>query len=124
VIVNNLISNAIKYYDTSKKEPFLEIFVQVNKNRAVIEFKDNGIGIDQEYVTKVFDMFFRATQNNNGAGLGLYIVKEAIIKLNGTIKIDSKLNEGSTFRIEMPNYTPGNKKYAAIQNLQKQIASE
>jgi len=104
VIVNNLVSNAIKYYDPTKEEPFLRIFIQVNKDHAVMEFEDNGIGIANEYLNKVFDMFFRATQNNEGAGLGLYIVQEAVAKLKGEIKIHSELKQGTTFRIEIPNY--------------------
>lgn len=104
VIVNNLISNAFKYYDPAKKEPFLKILIQVNKEKALLEFQDNGIGIAEEYLNKVFDMFFRATQNNEGAGLGLYIVQEAVYKLKGEINIHSKMKEGTTFRIEIPNY--------------------
>lgn len=104
VIVNNLISNAIKYYDPKKENPYLKIFIQINKERAVLEFEDNGIGIAEEYINKVFDMFFRATQSNEGAGLGLYIVQEAVYKLKGRININSVLQKGTTFRIEIPNY--------------------
>jgi signal transduction histidine kinase len=107
VIVNNLISNAIKYYDPEKENPYIRVFIQVNSESAVLEFEDNGIGIDEEYIAKVFDMFFRATQNNEGAGLGLYIVQEAVYKLKGTINIKSNIKEGTTFRIELPNFTPG-----------------
>lgn len=103
-IFNNLISNAIKYHDPDKEESFLKISVAVQKDKALIEFEDNGIGIDQRHVSKVFDMFFRATHKNDGAGLGLYIVKEAVEKLNGTIQIDSTLGEGTTFTIEIPVY--------------------
>jgi signal transduction histidine kinase len=103
VVVNNLVSNAIKYYDPSKDNSFLRIFIQINKERAVMEFEDNGIGIHANYVKKVFDMFFRATERNNGDGLGLYIVREAITKLKGTIDVKSKIREGTLFRIEIPN---------------------
>lgn len=103
-IFNNLISNAIKYHDPDKEESFLKISVVIQKDRVLIEFEDNGIGIDQRHLSKVFDMFFRATHKNDGAGLGLYIVKEAVEKLNGTIQIDSTLGEGTTFTIEIPVY--------------------
>jgi signal transduction histidine kinase len=102
-IVNNLISNAIKYHDPDKAEPFLQITIVTRRNKAVMEFKDNGIGIDENHLTRVFDMFFRATHKNDGAGLGLYIVKEAVEKLNGDIKIVSKLGQGTTFTIEIPS---------------------
>jgi signal transduction histidine kinase len=103
-IVNNLISNAIKYHDPDKPEPFLRISVAIQKDKAVMEFSDNGIGIDKRHQPKVFDMFFRATHKNDGAGLGLYIVKEAVEKLNGTIRIESTLGQGTTFTIEIPVY--------------------
>jgi signal transduction histidine kinase len=102
-IVNNLISNAIKYYDPDKAEPFLQITVVTRKNKTILEFKDNGIGIDEKHLSRVFDMFFRATHKNDGAGLGLYIVKEAVEKLNGDIRIVSKLGQGTTFTIEIPS---------------------
>ena len=69
-----------------------------------MEFEDNGIGIDPEYLNKVFDMFFRATPNNEGAGLGLYIVQEAVDKLKGSVQIKSALRKGTNFIIDIPNY--------------------
>jgi hypothetical protein len=109
-IANNLISNAIKYSDLRKEDPFIRISVVVDKEKARFEFEDNGIGIDEKYLTKVFDMFFRATVQNEGAGLGLYIVKETVEKLKGTISIESSIRKGTLFRIELPNYyTPEEK---------------
>jgi signal transduction histidine kinase len=102
-IINNLVSNAIKYSDKSKTDPWLKISIQIQPDRAYLEFKDNGIGIDKLYLTKVFDMFFRATQSNDGAGLGLYIVKEAVDKLKGEINIESEAGVGTTFKIKIPN---------------------
>jgi signal transduction histidine kinase len=102
-IVNNLVSNAIKYFDSRKKEPYLKIYIDVKPTHAYLEFKDNGIGIDRLYLEKVFDMFFRATQTNDGAGLGLYIVKEAVDKLRGEITIESEVGKGTTFKIKIPN---------------------
>ncbi|MFZ6009775.1 MAG: sensor histidine kinase [Bacteroidota bacterium] len=104
VIVNNLISNAIKYYDSKKKNPFIKISSTITPEKALLEFRDNGIGIESQYLSKVFEMFFRATGTNEGAGLGLYIVKETVDKLNGKITIESALGEGTAFRIELPNY--------------------
>jgi signal transduction histidine kinase len=103
VILNNLISNAIKYHDPVKKS-FIKITVTVNKETALLEFQDNGIGIEDRYINKVFDMFFRGTDKNKGAGLGLYIVKEAVEKLKGTIHVESKVGHGTVFRIEVPNF--------------------
>jgi len=106
VIFNNLISNAIKYYDPGKEQPSLKITIDVTKERAHLEFQDNGIGIDRQYQDKIFNMFFRATQSSEGAGLGLYIVQEAVEKLKGTIVIKSEIRKGTTFTIEIPNASP------------------
>ncbi|HTE30717.1 MAG TPA: hybrid sensor histidine kinase/response regulator [Chryseolinea sp.] len=105
VIFNNIISNAIKYYDEHKPDPFLRISIEINKDIVNMQFEDNGIGIDPEYLSKVFNMFFRATQNNEGAGLGLYIVQEAVEKLKGTIEIKSKIRQGTNFIISIPNFS-------------------
>jgi signal transduction histidine kinase len=104
VIANNLISNAIKYSDPKKEKRFLRISVVVDKEKASLEFEDNGIGIDDVYIEKVFDMFFRATVHNEGAGLGLYIVKETVDKLKGEIQIESHFGKGTRFSIEFPNF--------------------
>jgi len=102
VIFNNLISNAIKYSDLSKTNPFININIKNTDTNTTIVFQDNGIGIDPEYIGKVFNMFFRATEKSEGSGLGLYIVKEIIEKLDGSIKIESTLKEGTTFTILLP----------------------
>ena len=84
-------------------EPFLRISIVVEQDQAHMEFEDNGIGIEKEYVSKVFDMFFRATHHNDGAGLGLYIVQEAVEKLEGRVTIKSHIRKGTTFIIDIPN---------------------
>lgn len=104
VILNNLVSNAIKYRDSRKEKPFINIEVTVSEAAVTIFFEDNGIGISSELITKIFDMFFRATERSEGAGLGLYIVKETIDKLNGSISAESNIGEGTIFKIEVPNH--------------------
>jgi signal transduction histidine kinase len=54
-------------------------------------------------VDRIFDMFYRASENSYGSGLGLYIVKNAVTKLNGTIEVDSILNKGTKFKVVIPN---------------------
>lgn len=102
VILNNLVSNAIKYRDENKASK-VAIHASVNATQAEITFSDNGIGIPDEFLPKIFDMFFRATERSEGAGLGLYIVKETIDKLHGTIHVNSSPDEGTTFYIKVPN---------------------
>ena len=103
IIFNNLISNAIKYsrLDVATPKIIIELIVEPTVLKASII--DNGIGIEKEYVDQIFDMFFRATSHNTGTGLGLFIVKEAIEKLNGKISVSSKKGEGTQFTLEIPN---------------------
>lgn len=103
LILNNLISNAIKYSDPSKDTSYIQITIHHDPEKVSLTFKDNGIGIENSYIQKVFNMFFRATEKNEGAGLGLYIVKEAVEKLCGTIQLESQLGKGTVFKIELPN---------------------
>ena len=101
IIFNNIISNAIRYRNP-KVASYIHINIKMDKEKAVIVFKDNGVGIEKEYLDKIFNMFFRASDQNVGSGLGLYIVKQAIITLKGTIKVESEYGKGTTFILEIP----------------------
>jgi PAS domain S-box-containing protein len=103
MVFNNIISNAVRYSDRWKNDSFLQIDIEADVDKAVIRFSDNGIGISGEYLKDVFKMFFRATTESKGSGLGLYIVKSAVEKLQGTIDVQSELGKGTTFVIEIPN---------------------
>ncbi len=103
IILNNLISNAITYQDPLKDDPLVSIKVDTSDTETNIIVKDNGIGISKELQEKIFDMFFRGSENSDGSGLGLYIVKESVEKLNGTINVNSIPGKGSEFRILIPN---------------------
>jgi PAS domain S-box-containing protein len=103
-IFNNLISNAIKYTDLKKKEPCITVSLEVNKEEATIIIEDNGIGIEQEQLTKVFEIFYRASEAAYGSGLGLYIVKEVVEKLGGKLKAKSEPGVGTSFIIKLPNH--------------------
>lgn len=104
ILFNNIISNAVRYRDSRKDDSFLKIEVQATSEKAVMVFQDNGVGIAEEYLDNVFKMFFRATADSKGSGLGLYIVKGVLEKLKGTIRVESKVGDGSTFYVEVPNY--------------------
>ncbi len=103
LILNNLISNAIKYADPAKETSYIEINIHYRPEAVLLTFRDNGIGIEDAYLQKVFNMFYRATEKNDGAGLGLYIVREAVEKLGGTIELESQITKGSVFRVALPN---------------------
>jgi signal transduction histidine kinase len=104
ILMNNLISNAIRYADLNKPHPFIKINVSVEEHEMTIEFSDNGIGIAQEHLDKVFNMFYRANVKSKGSGLGLFIFKETITKLKGRVSIESTLGEGTKFFIWLPNH--------------------
>jgi PAS domain S-box-containing protein len=104
VIFNNLISNAIKYSNSYIEDSFINVNIVINKQEAVIVFEDNGIGINESYLDKIFNMFYRATEKSDGSGLGLYIVKEVIEKLHGSIEVTSKINKGTKFTVKIPNH--------------------
>ncbi len=102
VVLNNLITNAIKYADFGKECPQVEIAASLDNGMIVLEVKDNGIGISEAHKEKVFNMFYRATENSKGSGLGLYIARESIVKLGGKISLWSTVGKGSIFKIELP----------------------
>ncbi|MBX2966726.1 MAG: PAS domain S-box protein [Cyclobacteriaceae bacterium] len=105
IIFNNLLSNAIKYADMNKEHPMLEVRVTADEQKAEIHIIDNGEGIPQQSLPKIFDMFFRASTNGAGSGLGLYIVKEAVNKIQGTIQVNSEPDKGTEFILSIPSMT-------------------
>lgn len=103
-IFRNLISNAIKYRQMNgSRIPEVWVKVHIDNLRADISFADNGIGISQENLNRVFEMFFRSTEQSDGSGIGLYIVKNAVEKLGGQITVASRVGEGTRFNIILPN---------------------
>lgn len=102
IIINNLISNAIKYADCSKQEMFITIKSYFSEGSNKIEVADNGIGIHDEHKDSIFDMYF-GTNKNKGSGLGLYIVKEAVENIKGDIFVFSESSVGSKFIVTIPN---------------------
>lgn len=103
VILHNLISNAIKYANMLQQPPYVEIDVTVKEGKAIIAIKDNGQGIAEEHHEKMFTMFYRASSNSFGSGLGLYIVKEVVGRLGGKIDFESEEGKGTEFYIELPD---------------------
>ena len=101
--LQNLLVNALQFRKTYIDNPFVKISVETNYSRAKIVVEDNGNGIHDDHKDKVFNMFYRASEQSNGSGLGLYIVKEIIKKLGGNIMLSTQLKKGSRFTIEIPN---------------------
>lgn len=109
LILTNMLSNAIKYSDTKKDHRFLNINCTIDTKKLIMVIDDNGVGIEENLQDKIFDMFYRANESSDGAGLGLYIVKETIRKLQGKIEVESMLSVGTKFTLEIPNLFPENK---------------
>ncbi len=104
-IIINLITNAIKYSDLTKRWPYIRIEASVRKQQCELKVQDNGIGIEPQYRDRIFDRFFRATTQAQGTGLGLFIVKDTVQRLSGTIEVSSLKEVGTTFGVVIPNQT-------------------
>jgi two-component system sensor histidine kinase/response regulator len=105
-VLQNIISNSLRYRRTVEGvESFIRVRTTIEGQMAKIIIEDNGIGIAPDKLEKVFEMFYRATDRSGGSGLGLNIVKEALDRLNGTIKISSELNTGTKVFINIPNHS-------------------
>ncbi len=100
IIVENLVENAINF--CGRKDPFIKLKVSTQDNQMKLSIEDNGQGIESEYQDRIFEMYFRANQNSKGNGLGLYIVKKAVEKLDGSVTFVTQAGLGSTFTISLP----------------------
>jgi two-component system, sensor histidine kinase and response regulator len=105
IILNNLVSNAIKYQNTEANRHQVKILIKADPDSARISVTDNGIGIEQKNIDNIFKLFFRTenTKSKDGTGIGLYIVKESIEKIGGNIQVTSTPMEGTTFEFVIPN---------------------
>ena len=101
-IIKNILANAILYRNWNQENNWVMISIEVNHQQAIIKISDNGTGIPQEEHGKIFNMFHRSSNISKGAGLGLYIVKETLQRLNGSISFESVLGKGSTFKVSLP----------------------
>jgi|GEM_PF-4965556 len=102
-IFSNLITNAIKYHDFSKESRFINITCQRQGGNVKCTIRDNGRGIEKSQQAFVFKMFYRGSSEIHGNGLGLYIVKETMDLLNGTISMTSEYGEGTEFILTLPD---------------------
>lgn len=101
-ILQNLIENSIKY--SRDTEAFVRVSIRGLNSMVLVEVEDNGLGIPEEHQENIFEMFYRANEKTTGSGLGLYILKRSVDRLNGKVKLKSKEGEGSMFTIQLPRY--------------------
>jgi len=104
-ILENLISNAIKYHKKNEADKFVKISGYSDNENFHFSIVDNGIGIDPAYHQKIFEMFFRLS-GRDGSGIGLYIVKDAVEILKGSIEVQSEKGTGTKFNITLKNLKP------------------
>lgn len=102
MVLHNLLSNAFKYQNAESDDKRISVHVRVEKDVARIVISDTGIGIASEYLEDIFKIFFRGTNQAHGMGFGLYNVYNVLLKLHGTIAVESELGTGTTFTIELP----------------------
>ena len=103
IILNNLISNAIKFHWLEgERKPYVRIALSMAGESYQILVEDNGRGIGEPHLQRIFEMFYRATDEAQGSGLGLYILKEAVGKLGGTVEAKSEVDKGTAFIILLP----------------------
>ena len=105
-IIENLISNAIKFQDNNKTQQHIKIKATSKADYLKLKVSDNGIGIADENHAKIFEMFKRISGDVPGSGIGLYIVKEIITKIEGTIAVKSIMGKGTAFTIVLKNLKP------------------
>ncbi|MEO7530811.1 MAG: hybrid sensor histidine kinase/response regulator [Sediminibacterium sp.] len=103
LILNNLISNAVKYQRVDEAHPKVKLTATITEKEANIHIEDNGVGIIEEHLNKIFQIFFRSTDFKNGLGIGLYIVKEALTRIGGDIFVKSAFGKGTAFTLVVPN---------------------
>jgi PAS domain S-box-containing protein len=100
-IFQNLIHNAI-LYRRMYSGAFVQVLVYERHHSLIIEVNDNGVGISRDQQSRIYDMFYRGNVDSKGSGLGLYIVKNAVEKLMGTIHLESEINKGCAFKVTLP----------------------
>jgi PAS domain-containing protein/two-component sensor histidine kinase len=100
-ILQNLLTNSLKY-SSSERKPVIKCYTLKERNHIYLIFEDNGIGIDMErYGDKIFGMYKTFHQNPDAKGIGLFITRNQIEALGGSIKVDSTVNIGTKFTIRL-----------------------
>ncbi len=105
-VLENLVSNAYKYSSTHRRDGFVQVEVKVTPSKAHIQVRDNGQGIDPVHHDKIFTMFYRASEQGTGSGLGLYLVKDTVEQMGGTITVSSAVGQGTCFTLDIPHSQP------------------
>ena len=100
-LVLNLLINALTFRH-EKRSPEIQLSAQLGEDSLSLSIADNGVGMTQDVKDRAFEMFFRGSVLSQGAGLGLFIVKETVTKLKGDIRVESNPGEGTKFIMKLP----------------------
>ncbi len=100
IILENLVENSIAF--CRYQGAYLRVRAIQQDERVLIEVEDNGDGIDERYHARIFEMYFRGNDRSKGNGLGLYIIKKAVEKLDGVIAFTSQRDKGTLFSLSFP----------------------
>ncbi|HYT90380.1 MAG TPA: sensor histidine kinase [Gemmataceae bacterium] len=104
-ILDNLLSNALKYYDSEKTEGWVEVGLCVSPKAYELRICDNGVGLPPDEGIHVFELFYRAAPTRAaGLGVGLAVVKLLVEQSGGTLTVDSGPGQGTTFVAVLPRY--------------------
>lgn len=103
IVLRNLLSNAIKFRDLNKTKQYVLVSGFIDESTVKIEVKDNGHGIKEEYLDKIFDVFYKVNSTSEGSGLGLFMVREITESMGGKFTVQSRYESGTVFQIEFPN---------------------
>jgi len=106
VILTHLISNAIQFRNNERERMEVRIQVKVFPSFCTVQVRDNGVGIEDQVRPHIFDLFYRGSTQSTGSGVGLYVVKEVLNKMKGSITVRSSEAKGSAFMISIPNLAP------------------
>jgi len=102
-ILEHLISNSIAFHDPEKKDRKINVRFESNTRGSSLEVSDNGKGIPEDQVARIFDVFYRGTEHSIGLGMGLFLVKSLTEKMGGSISCKSTIMEGTAILVSFPN---------------------
>lgn len=103
IVLRNLISNGIKFRDLRKEQQYVQVNATVDPDNVRVEVRDNGRGIKEEYLDKIFDVFYKVNSTSEGSGLGLFMVREIVESMGGKFNVQSRYESGTTFFLNFPN---------------------
>lgn len=106
IILKSLLSNAVKHHNFKNENPWVKVYILNTEDSFEIYIEDNGKGIKDEYHGRIFDMFFKASEDARGSGIGLYLVKETLNRLSGKIEIKSQYGKGTSLclKFKIPDH--------------------